>query len=102
MGLSIVVQCRPVFNWFVVKDCCVVGSSTIVQCRPVFNGVVVRYSSGVYTSVQVSRCAMVDRYSKGRYSVWSTKYNKGAMACTSNRCTVPSHGVWYKYGPVFN
>lgn len=54
MGLSIVVQCRPVFNWFVVKDCCVVGSSMIVQCRPVFNGVVVRYSSGVYTSVQVS------------------------------------------------
>lgn len=45
---------RPVFNWFVVKDCCVVGSSMIVQCRPVFNGVVVRYSSGVYTSVQVS------------------------------------------------
>ena len=54
MGLSIVVQCRLVFNWFVVKDCCVVGSSMIVQCRPVFNGVVVRYSSGVYTSVQVS------------------------------------------------
>ena len=47
MGLSIVVQCRPAFNWFVVKDCCVVGSSMIVQCRPVFNGVVVRYSSGV-------------------------------------------------------
>ena len=45
---------RPVFNWFVVKDCCVVGSSMIGQCRPVFNGVVVRYSSGVYTSVQVS------------------------------------------------
>lgn len=45
---------RPVFNWFVVKDCFVVGSSMIVRCRPVFNGVVVRYSSGVYTSVQIS------------------------------------------------